>query len=75
LFSRSAGEPDPSTDPRAVRPGPPTMEIPLVEGRPFTAGEVNDGRDVVLVSDGLAEGSYSMPLMLRGARTGRRAPL
>ena len=31
-----------------------TMEIPIVDGRPFTAGEVDEGREVVLLSDGLA---------------------
>ena len=31
-----------------------TMEMPLVEGRPFTAAEVDEGRDVVILSDGLA---------------------
>ncbi len=31
-----------------------TMEIPLLDGRPFTAAEVDEGRDVVVLSDGLA---------------------
>ena len=31
-----------------------TMEIPLLDGRPFTAAEVGEGRNVVILSDGLA---------------------
>ena len=31
-----------------------TMEIPLLDGRPFTLAEVDEGRDVVILSGGLA---------------------
>ena len=47
-----------------------TMEIPIVDGRPFTAGEVDEGREVVLLSDGLARRIWPA-----GARVGRRVRL
>ena len=47
-----------------------TMEIPMVAGRPFTAGEVDEGRDAVLLSDGLARRIWP-----DGARVGRRIRL
>ena len=47
-----------------------TMEIRLVDGRPFTAGEIDEGRQVVLLSDGLAR-----RLWPDGARIGRRVRL
>ena len=47
-----------------------TMEIRLVDGRPFTAGEVDEGRQVVLLSDGLARRIWP-----DGARVGRRVRL
>lgn len=47
-----------------------TMQIPLVDGRPFTAGEIDEGRQVVLLSDGLARRIWP-----DGARVGRRVRL
>ena len=47
-----------------------TMEIPIVDGRPFTAGEVDEGSEVVLLSDGLARRNWP-----DGARVGRRVRL
>ena len=43
-----------------------TMEIPIVDGRPFTAGEVDEGREVVVLNDGLARRIWP-----DGARVGR----
>ena len=47
-----------------------TMEIPLLDGRPFTAAEVGEGRDVVILSDGLARRIWP-----DGARLGRQVRL
>ena len=47
-----------------------TMEIPIVDGRPFTAAEVDEGRNVVLLSDGLARRIWP-----DGARVGRQVRL
>ena len=47
-----------------------TMEIPIVDGRPFTAGEVDEGRDVVLLSDRLTRRIWP-----DGARVGRQVRL
>ena len=44
-----------------------TMEIPVVEGRPFTAAEVDGAGDVALLSDGLARRIWP-----DGGRLGRR---
>ena len=47
-----------------------TMEIPIVDGRPFTAAEVDGGSDVVLLSDGLARRAWP-----DGVRVGRQVRL
>ena len=47
-----------------------TMEIPIVDGRPFTAGVVDEGSEVVLLSDGRARRNWP-----DGARVGRRVRL
>ena len=47
-----------------------TMEIPIVAGRPFTAVEVDEGRDVVLLSDGITRRIWP-----DGTRVGRRVRL
>ena len=47
-----------------------TMEIPIVDGRSFTAGEVDEGGDVVVLSDGLAHRIWP-----DGAAVGRRVRL
>ena len=47
-----------------------TMEIPIVEGRGFTAGEIDEGSDVVLLSD-----KISRRIWPDRARVGRRVRL
>ena len=47
-----------------------TMEIPIVEGRRFTATEIDEGSDVVLLSD-----KISLRIWPDGARVGRRVRL
>ena len=47
-----------------------TMEIPIVDGRRFTAGEIDEGSDVVLLSDKIARRIWP-----DGARVGRRVRL
>ena len=44
-----------------------TLEIPIVDGRPFTAAEVDEGREVVILSAGL-----SRRIWPDRARVGRR---
>ena len=47
-----------------------TMEIPIVDGRSFTAAEIDEGSDVVLLSD-----TISSRIWPDGARVGRRVRL
>ena len=47
-----------------------TMEIPIVDGQSFTAEEIDEGREVVLLSDGLARRIWP-----DGVRVGRRVRL
>ncbi len=47
-----------------------TMEIPIVDGRPFTSEEIDEGREVVVLSDELTR-----RIWLAGGRVGRRIRL